>query len=162
MQTAYVSLHKAAANRNGRKGFDRLRKCGEIPFGYSDLRSTVICLRNDPEANIFQSAGLDAGQCRLIDPAQFLPIICDKPAFSNGAQKIFRCFARCGKKDARCREPKGGAMLFSLMHWPCSTTLLTIKKETGSWKWTALAAAIPTSAGIITCILFAAAARIIG
>jgi len=53
-------------------------------------------------------------------------------------------------------------MLFSLMHWPCSTTLLTIKKETGSWKWTALAAAIPTSAGIITCILFAAAARIIG
>ena len=29
-------------------------------------------------------------------------------------------------------------MLFSLMHWPCSTTLLTIKKETASLKWTAL------------------------
>ena len=26
-------------------------------------------------------------------------------------------------------------MLFSLMHWPCSTTLFTIKKETGKWKW---------------------------
>ncbi|MEA5038779.1 MAG: ferrous iron transport protein B [Clostridiaceae bacterium] len=53
-------------------------------------------------------------------------------------------------------------MLFSLMHWPCSTTLLTIKKETGSWKWMVLAAAIPTSIGIFSCILFTTAARIIG
>ncbi len=45
-------------------------------------------------------------------------------------------------------------MFFSLMHWPCSTTLLTIKKETGSWKWTALAAAIPTATGILLCIVF--------
>ena len=51
-------------------------------------------------------------------------------------------------------------MLFSLMHWPCSTTLLTIKKETGSWKWTALAMAIPTVIGIGSCILFASIAKI--
>lgn len=44
-------------------------------------------------------------------------------------------------------------MLFSLMHWPCSTTLLTIKKETGSWKWTILAALLPTILGILCCIL---------
>ena len=43
-------------------------------------------------------------------------------------------------------------MLFSLMHWPCSTTLWTIKKETGSWKWTALAALLPASLGIICCM----------
>ncbi len=43
-------------------------------------------------------------------------------------------------------------ILFSLMHWPCSTTLLTIKKETGSLKWTALAAIIPTLCGMICCI----------
>ncbi len=49
-------------------------------------------------------------------------------------------------------------MLFSLNHWPCSTTLLTIKKETGSLKWTALAAAIPTGVGVALCILFNAAA----
>lgn len=52
-------------------------------------------------------------------------------------------------------------MLFSLMHWPCSTTLLTIKKETGSFKWTLLAAAIPTAAGIIACMLFTAIARLV-
>lgn len=51
-------------------------------------------------------------------------------------------------------------MLFSLMHWPCSTTLMTIKKETGSWKWTLLAAAIPTALGIAACICFASLARL--
>lgn len=51
-------------------------------------------------------------------------------------------------------------MLFSLMHWPCSTTLITIKKETGSWKWTALAAALPTIIGITACILFASIAKV--
>lgn len=51
-------------------------------------------------------------------------------------------------------------MLFSLMHWPCSTTLITVKKETGSLKWTALAAALPTAAGIIVCFLFNAAVKL--
>lgn len=44
-------------------------------------------------------------------------------------------------------------MTFSLMHWPCSTTLLTIKKETGSWRWTLLAAVLPASLGIICCMV---------
>lgn len=51
-------------------------------------------------------------------------------------------------------------MLFSLMHWPCSTTLLTIKKETGSWKWTLFSALLPTLTGIIFCIVFAFLARL--
>ena len=42
---------------------------------------------------------------------------------------------------------------FSLFHWPCSTTLLTVKKETGSLKWTALAAVIPTALGIAVCLI---------
>lgn len=42
-------------------------------------------------------------------------------------------------------------MLFSMMHFPCGTTCLTIKKETGSLKWTALAFAIPTAVGLILC-----------
>ena len=45
------------------------------------------------------------------------------------------------------------AMLFSLLHFPCSTTLMTIKKETNSWKWTLLAFALPTVCGIILCML---------
>lgn len=44
-------------------------------------------------------------------------------------------------------------IIFTLLHWPCSTTLLSIKKETGSWKWTALAAALPTLCGALLCML---------
>ena len=51
-------------------------------------------------------------------------------------------------------------MLFSLMHWPCSTALITIKKETGSLKWTVIAALIPTVVGMAACALFANIARV--
>lgn len=51
-------------------------------------------------------------------------------------------------------------ILFSLMHWPCSTTLLTIKKETGSLKWTFLAFLLPTVTGIIICFAFTSIARL--
>ncbi len=44
-------------------------------------------------------------------------------------------------------------ILFSLFHWPCSTTLLTIHKETGSWRWTGLAALLPTLLGMGLCML---------
>lgn len=44
-------------------------------------------------------------------------------------------------------------MLFTILHYPCATTLLTIKKETGSWKWTALSFLLPTICGIIVCML---------
>lgn len=47
----------------------------------------------------------------------------------------------------------GCVMLFSLLHWPCSTTLLTIKKETGSLGWTVLGAVLPTAVGIVICAL---------
>lgn len=53
-------------------------------------------------------------------------------------------------------------MLFSLMHWPCSTTCLTIKSETQSLKWTALAFAIPTITGIIICFTVTTIVRFLG
>jgi ferrous iron transport protein B len=46
-------------------------------------------------------------------------------------------------------------MLFSLIHNPCSTTLYTIYKETGSWRWTTLAAIIPLVMGIAVCFFVA-------
>jgi ferrous iron transport protein B len=44
-------------------------------------------------------------------------------------------------------------MLFSLFHWPCSTSLLTIKKETGSLKWMAFGFILPTIVGVILCLI---------
>ncbi len=51
-------------------------------------------------------------------------------------------------------------MLFSLMHWPCGTTCLTIKKETQSLKWTLISFAIPTMTGIVVCLIVANIARL--
>ena len=53
-------------------------------------------------------------------------------------------------------------MIFSLMHFPCGTTCFTIKKETGSWKWTALAFFLPTACGMALCFFISSIARICG
>ncbi len=53
-------------------------------------------------------------------------------------------------------------MLFTLNHWPCGTTLLTIKKETGSLKWTFLSFIVPTITGIVVCFIVAQSARLLG
>ncbi|MDE6475549.1 MAG: ferrous iron transport protein B [Erysipelotrichaceae bacterium] len=51
-------------------------------------------------------------------------------------------------------------MLFSLIHFPCATTCMTIKKETGSWKWTCIAFLLPTIIGLIVCFIVANVARV--
>jgi len=53
-------------------------------------------------------------------------------------------------------------IIFTLFHWPCSTTLITVKKETGSIKWTLLAALLPTAVGMICCILFTCVCKLFG
>lgn len=52
-------------------------------------------------------------------------------------------------------------MVFFLFHWPCSTTLMTIKKETGSLKWTCLAVLLPTTCGVILCMAITAFSRLL-
>ena len=44
-------------------------------------------------------------------------------------------------------------IIFTLMHWPCSTTCITIYQETKSFKWTMLSFLIPTVCGALICIL---------
>ncbi len=52
-------------------------------------------------------------------------------------------------------------MLFSLLHNPCSTTIYTIYKETGSAKWTAVATLMPVAMGLTVCFLVAQVWRIV-
>ena len=44
-------------------------------------------------------------------------------------------------------------MIFTLLHFPCTTTLLTIKKEAGNIKWSIVAFLLPTICGIVLCML---------
>ena len=51
-------------------------------------------------------------------------------------------------------------LILCVLHWPCATTLLTIKKETHSLKWTALAFLLPTCMGFLLCFLVTCSFRI--
>jgi ferrous iron transport protein B len=52
-------------------------------------------------------------------------------------------------------------MLFSLIHNPCSTTIYTIFKETGSRKWTAVSALLPLALGFIVTFVVAQVWRLV-
>lgn len=54
------------------------------------------------------------------------------------------------------------AILFSLNHFPCATTLLTIRKETRSRFWTGVSFLLPTLVGILLCILVHGLGRFVG
>ena len=53
-------------------------------------------------------------------------------------------------------------VILCLFHFPCSTTCLTIKKETGSIKWTVFAFLLPTACGLLLCFLFTTVMRLFG
>ncbi len=52
-------------------------------------------------------------------------------------------------------------MLFSLLHYPCSTATWTIYRETGSVKWTLWANLMPLSIAIVTCTAVAGVWRLV-
>lgn len=52
-------------------------------------------------------------------------------------------------------------MLFSLLHNPCSTTIYTIYKETGSRRWTVIATLMPLALGFLVCFLVAQIWRLV-
>lgn len=53
-------------------------------------------------------------------------------------------------------------MLFSVLHFPCATTLITINRETKSTRWTILAFLIPFSIACLVCFLVAQSVRLLG
>lgn len=53
-------------------------------------------------------------------------------------------------------------MIFMLCHYPCSTACMTLKKETGSWKWTIMGMVLPTAAGLIICALISGLSLVFG
>jgi ferrous iron transport protein B len=53
-------------------------------------------------------------------------------------------------------------MLFALLHNPCATTIMTIYKETKSYKWATLSVVITLGTAIIVTFLTATAARLLG
>lgn len=53
-------------------------------------------------------------------------------------------------------------MALCLLHFPCGTTCLTIRRETGSRRWTLLAMVLPTAVGMAVCMLIHGAFGLLG
>ncbi|MBF8982834.1 ferrous iron transporter B [Lutibacter sp. B2] len=53
-------------------------------------------------------------------------------------------------------------MLFSLLHYPCATTLWTMKKESGSTKWTLFGAIMPTVIAVVVLLVITQVVRLLG
>ncbi len=90
--------------------------------------------------------GLPANE--IVVPIMIMAYMANGTLESLGASEIFSLFTSNGWTPVTvlCTA------IFALMHWPCATTLLTIKKETGSFKWTALSAILPTIFGLFICL----------
>ena len=53
-------------------------------------------------------------------------------------------------------------MVFTLFHWPCATTLMTIRRETGSSAKTAAGFLLPTAVGILCCLTLRLVLHLLG
>ena len=53
-------------------------------------------------------------------------------------------------------------LLFSLLHFPCGTTTLTLARETKSAKWTLAGVLLPTAAGVTVCFLVHGVSALLG
>ncbi len=108
------------------------------------------------------------GRLLGMDGAILLAFILGLPAneivFAGGGDDLYGAGRACAAGWARfargvlaangwTQATAACVMIFRSLHWPCSTTLLTIKKESGGMRWAVLAAALPTAFGAALCVL---------
>ena len=115
------------------------------------------------------SAFLDPlGQCLGLDGAVMLAFLLGLPANEIVLPVLLMCyFSGNSLMDYTGAEELGRILhahgwtnvsyvcmlLFTLLHWPCATTLMTVKSESGRWSCLFLAALLPTVFGLLLCLL---------
>ena len=102
----------------------------------------------DPVGHIFGMDGVIVTAFVLSLPAAeiFLPLVLTGYGGNGEAMEILLAHGWDGV-TVLC------VLWFTLFHWPCSTTILTIRKETGSWCWTAVSVVLPVLVGLAGCAL---------
>lgn len=131
--------------------------------GFSILQICTNAL--DPIAKCFGLDGTILMSFILGTPANeiVVPIMCMTYLAQGGItelnnNELLTLFVQNGWtwKTAIC------TMLFSLLHWPCATALLTIKKETGKWKWAFLAFVLPLAVCLPICFAVSTVLGLVG
>ncbi|MBQ2747477.1 MAG: hypothetical protein IJF28_03280 [Firmicutes bacterium] len=106
----------------------------------------------DPFARFLLLDGAILASFLLSLPANeiFLPILLMTYSLSGETGALLPVLTANGWNEITAMA----VIIFAVFHFPCMTTLLTIKKETGSLKWTALGFFIPTITGLMTLFTF--------
>ncbi|MBQ8975343.1 MAG: ferrous iron transporter B [Oscillospiraceae bacterium] len=140
--------------------------CAAMPAGLIIWLMTNITLGGAPLIGLISRYLDPVGRFMGLDGVILLAFILSMPANELCLPMIFTIYTCSGMITAPTDTVGLHALLlsygwtwvtavntviFSLMHWPCLTTVLTIKKETGSMKWTLLSVLLPTAAGFILC-----------
>lgn len=136
-----------------------------IPLGSGTLLS-AFCGFLDPFARLFGLDGAILAAFILGFPANeiVLPILLmaytggGVLAESAGGAELFSILTANGWTTATFIA----VIIFTLFHWPCSTTCLTIKKEAGGLKWMLLGMALPTAVGLLILAAVNVVTRLIG
>ena len=127
-----------------------------ITIGSSSLL-TYIALFLDPFAKLMGLDGYILAAFILGIPANeiVLPIILMSYLASGSLVDMDNTFAigEILKQNGWTLLTGINVMIFTLLHFPCGTTLISIKKESGSTKWALLAFALPTICGILICMI---------
>lgn len=107
------------------------------------------------------------GWCLCVDGTILLSLVLSMPANELTLPVLLMIYAAGGTLVDYGSLAELGAILSSygwhgltavgftalfMFHAPCATTLLTVKKETGQWRWTLLAAVIPGAVGLLICL----------
>ncbi|MBR4960706.1 MAG: ferrous iron transporter B [Clostridia bacterium] len=119
-----------------------------IPAGGEPLYTHITRLL-DPMGQFFGMDGVILTAFLLSLPAaeMFLPLVL--AGYGTGTENTLEILLAHGWNGVTVLC----VLWFTLFHWPCSTTVLTIRRETGSSAWTALAVLIPTLLGFMGCAL---------
>ena len=139
--------------------------CGNLPMGDGTLLEQITQLL-DPLGRLMGLDGIMLAAFLLGFPANeiVLPIAL-MGYLETGAMVEVASVASIGElltANGWTSATVLSAALFTLFHFPCATTCLTIRKETGSLRWTLLAILLPTAAGMLLCIGLTALLRLLG
>lgn len=122
-------------------------------YFFPDLFCSVICFLESPGHLMGLNGNILFAFLAAFPASEMvIPIILTTEAFPVPSLIAFHGWSRT---TIVC------TMIFCLFHWPCLTTILRIKKETGSWKWTAVSILLPTLSGAGLCMLFSAISAVL-
>lgn len=137
--------------------------CGNVTVGGETILRRIITFL-EPVGRVFGMDGTVLCGFLLSFPANEIALPIMAMGYSGGELSAIGDLAATAalfKAHGFTRLTALCTMVFFLFHWPCATTLFTIRKETKSFLWTALSVAVPLFCGLTLCFLINLVGKIV-